>query len=42
MTSATKAFYKMVMNDFVRVGSGASDLVTSEWLQSTMSKIETV
>lgn len=42
MTSATKAFYKMVMNDFLRIGAGASDLVTSEWLQSTMDKIETV
>lgn len=42
MTSATKAFYKMVMNDFLRIGAGASDLVTSEWLQSTLEKIETV
>lgn len=42
MTSATKAFYKMVMNDFLRIGAGASDLVTSEWLQSTLEKIETI
>lgn len=42
MTSATKAFYKMVMNDFLRIGAGASDLVTSEWLQNTLEKIETV
>lgn len=42
MTSATKAFYKMVMNDFLRIGAGASDLVTSEWLQSTIDRIETV
>lgn len=42
MTSATKAFYRMVMNDFLRVGSGANDLVTSEWLQSTIDRIETV
>lgn len=42
MTSATKAFYKMVMNDFLRIGAGASDLVTGEWLQSTLEKIETI
>jgi cleavage and polyadenylation specificity factor subunit 3 len=42
MTSATKAFYKMVMNDFLRIGAGASDLVTSEWLQSTIDRIETI
>lgn len=42
MTSATKAFYKMVMNDFLRIGAGAADLVTGEWLQSTLERIETV
>ncbi|KAH9577264.1 Metallo-beta-lactamase [Trypanosoma melophagium] len=42
MTSATKAFYKMVMNDFLRVGASANDIVTNEWLQSTIEKIETV
>lgn len=42
MTSATKAFYKMVMNDFLRIGAGANDLVTSEWLQSTLERIETI
>lgn len=42
MTSATKAFYKMVMNDFLHIGSGANDLVTSEWLHSTLEMIETV
>lgn len=42
MTSATKAFYKMVMSDFLRVGAGASDLVTAEWLQNTIDKIETI
>ncbi|RNF20759.1 putative cleavage and polyadenylation specificity factor [Trypanosoma conorhini] len=42
MTSATKAFYKMVMNDFLRVGASANDIVTNEWLQSTIERIETV
>nr|CCC90000.1 putative cleavage and polyadenylation specificity factor subunit [Trypanosoma congolense IL3000] len=42
MTSATKAFYKMVMNDFLRVGASAEDIVNNEWLQSTIEKIETV
>ncbi|CCW66457.1 unnamed protein product [Phytomonas sp. Hart1] len=42
MTSATKAFYKMVMNDFLRVGAGANDIVTGEWLQNTIDRIETV
>ena len=42
MTSATKAFYKMLMNDFIRVGGGAHDIVTSEWLHSTIERIETI
>ncbi|SCU66797.1 cleavage and polyadenylation specificity factor subunit, putative [Trypanosoma equiperdum] len=42
MTSATKAFYKMVMNDFLRIGASAEDIVNNEWLQSTIEKIETV
>ncbi|EPY26156.1 cleavage and polyadenylation specificity factor subunit 3 [Strigomonas culicis] len=42
MTSATKAFYRMVMNDFLRVGEGASDLVNAEWLLATMEHIHTI
>lgn len=42
MTSATKAFFKMVMNDLLRVGSDSSDIVTTEWLHSTIDRIETV
>lgn len=42
MTSATKAFFKMVMNDLLRVGSDSNDIVTSEWLHSTIERIETI
>eukprot|EP00796_Vickermania_ingenoplastis_P007370 gene7370-5186_t len=42
MTSATKAFYKMVMNDFLRIGAGANDLITNEWLRNTLERIETI
>ncbi|CAD2214862.1 cleavage and polyadenylation specificity factor subunit 3 [Angomonas deanei] len=42
MTSATKAFYLMVMKDFLRVGAGAEDLVNEEWLQNTMGQVETI
>lgn len=42
MTSATKSFYKMLMNDFIRVGGAAHDIVTNEWLHSTIERIETI
>ena len=42
MTSSTKAFYKMVMSDFVKIGTSAQDVVTPEWLHSTLDRIETI
>jgi len=42
MTHPTKAFYKMVMQDYVKVSTSAHDIVTEDWLTNTMAKIETV
>jgi cleavage and polyadenylation specificity factor subunit 3 len=42
MTGATKAFYRMVMEDLLRVGSDNSDIINTEWLHSTIARIETV
>jgi cleavage and polyadenylation specificity factor subunit 3 len=43
MTSATKAFYKHVMADFLRTSSGgASEIVNAEWIQASMDRIETI
>lgn len=42
MTRDTKAFYKMVMNDFMKVGTTAHDVVTKEGLLATCERIETI
>ena len=39
MTHPTKKCYRPVMSDFLRVGKGASDVVTPEWLHSTAERI---
>jgi len=42
MTGPTKAFYRMVMKDFLRVGVGATLIANEEGLQSTIERIETI
>jgi cleavage and polyadenylation specificity factor subunit 3 len=42
MTHPTKAFYRMVIQDFVKVSASAHDIVTDEWLNTTMARIETI
>eukprot|EP00760_Papus_ankaliazontas_P001581 PhM_4_TR10516/c0_g1_i1/m.5424/K14403/CPSF3, YSH1; cleavage and polyadenylation specificity factor subunit 3 len=42
MTHPTKAFYRMVIQDFAKVSASAHDIVTEDWLSSTMSRIETI
>lgn len=43
MTSTTKEFFKMVMEDALRVGSSDSgDVVTREWLHNAYDRIKTI
>ena len=42
MTSATKAFYKYVMNDFIRVGLSISEITNVDWVAESYDYIETI
>lgn len=42
MTSATKAFYKHVLSDYVRTGVSVADVVTREWIDASFERIETI
>eukprot|EP01062_Namystynia_karyoxenos_P054100 TRINITY_DN4428_c3_g1_i1.p1 TRINITY_DN4428_c3_g1~~TRINITY_DN4428_c3_g1_i1.p1 ORF type:complete len:759 (+),score=236.96 TRINITY_DN4428_c3_g1_i1:82-2277(+) len=42
MTHPTKKIFRMVMQDFIRVTQGATDVCTEHWLEASLQKIETL
>lgn len=42
MTNVTKAFYRLVMRDFISVGTSTEEIATEEWVNNVMGKIETI